>query len=354
MAAPLVSIIVPCFNAGPMLAPALRSIIEQTYPSIEIVFVDNGSTDDSLEAARQILQTQARPFEISPCPDRGANHARNWGYRLARGDYIQWVDADDRLDADKIARQVEALEGNPDRAIAYGDWTAHRIEPGKPRADERHDLRQVEDQVHRTLAGIWYPPHLYLLRRAIAEELQEARAWWPGRPVATDVEYSAIAALRGARFLYVAGAHVHYNIWSSGQISGGTPYRARAAALEAIFKRLREFVDSGQAGVALTRRHRILLDQNWRIWKMPPGSAVVEKLPGRRFRLKNARSGKAIEVRPREAAIATALMAGPAALTTCHLALMLTESPGAVADDPAIVVETLERFQREGFMEAIA
>ena len=167
--------------------------------------------------------------------------------------------------------------------------------------------------------------------------------------MATDVEYSAIAALRGARFLYVAGAHAHYNIWSSSQISGGTPYRARAAALEAIFKRLREFVDSGQAGVALTRRHKILLDQNWRIWKMPPGSAVVEKLPGRRFRLKHARSGRAIEVRPREAAIATALMAGPAALTTCHLALMLTELPGAVADDPAIVVETLERFQREGF-----
>lgn len=348
----IVSVVVPCFNAAPMLRQALLSIVEQTYPNIEIIFVDNNSSDKSVEIAEQVAGSGQRPFQITRCLAQGVNNARNWGYGLAKGDFVQWMDADDALDPDKIALQVAALEENQAYDIAYGDWTARRIEPGKPRSEQRHNLRQVADQMHRTLAGIWYPNHLYLLRRGAAQQLQDGQAWWPARYCATDVEYSAIAAILGLKFLHVPGAHATYNIWSSKQISGGTPYRDRAAALEAIFLRLRQFA-TDRTTIKLTQRHQTLLNQNWKIWRMPPNSAMLTKVAGRRFRLRHRQAGKEIELRPREAAVARALISRSVAMTSCHLALLMTETIPEVGDDPALVVEALQRLQADGFLVQI-
>jgi hypothetical protein len=350
---PLVSVVMPCFNPGPMLRPALRSVIEQTHPDIEIVFVDNNSTDGSAEAAREIAAAAARPFQFARCAAQGANHARNAGYALARGAFIQWMDADDRLDPDKIALQVAALERNAGDDIAYGDWTSRRMEPNTVRIDRRIVLEQQDDQVLRTLSGVWYPPHLYLLRRAAAQRLQDEQGWWPSRSVATDFEYSALAALFGLRFRHVAGAHVDYNIWSDSQISGSTPFSRRAASFKAIFRRLQGVVESGRARVVLTRRHKMLLNQGWDLWRMPPDSVAIQKLPGRRFRLQHRATGRGIEVRPREAAIARAIMARPA-LTLFHHAQMLRERVPEAADDAVAIIETLERFQAAGLLERAA
>src|SRR5690348_9446918 len=110
--APRVSVIMPCCNAGRMLRPALASVLEQTYPAIEVIFVDNNSSDDSAHVAREMLAASHRPSVVTECPAQGANHARNHGYGFARGDYIQWMDADDAMELDKIERQVTALEAD--------------------------------------------------------------------------------------------------------------------------------------------------------------------------------------------------------------------------------------------------
>ncbi len=346
---PLVSVVIPCFNAGRMLRAALASVLAQSHPNLEIVFVDNNSTDGSLEIARQAAATAGRPFIIETCAAQGANHARNHGYGLVRGDYVQWLDADDRLDPDKIALQVAALEREPAAAIAYGDWTAHRLAPPRPPLSTPHLLTQVDDQVLRTLATDWYPPSLYLLRRAAADKLQALAAWWPDRKVGDDVEYSAVAAMTGLRFRHVPGAHAHYNIWSGSQISGGTPYPARVAGLAAIFDRLRALAGSSACAVRLNRAHRVLLEQNWGIWGLLPGSASLRQLAGRRFVFASA-GNRGIELRPREAAVARALLTDERRMTSCHRAAMYAEAVAAVRDDHAFIVETLERFQRAGIL----
>jgi len=352
MSAPLVSVVVPCFNAGPMLAPALESIVRQTHPALEIIFVDNGSTDASRATALGVLGAQEREYGIVDCPERGVNNARNAGYAHVRGDYVQWMDADDLMDADKIARQVAALAAAPDFDIAYGDWTMRWRPPHYPPAEQRRTLSQAKDQIHRTLCGVWYPLHLYLLRRAAADRLEAVEAWAPGRKVGTDVEYSAIAALIGMKFLHVGGAHVVYNIWSKGQISGTTPYAERALSLEAVFARLREFAASAPRGVSITARHRRLLDQDWAILSLPRDSASIVRLESRRARLSHLTSGRAIELRPREAAIAHAMLASGKALTSCHWGLLLTETKPPVAEDPLDVVETVQKLQKAGFLVA--
>ena len=335
-----------------MLRPALLSVIEQTHPNIELIFVDNNSTDSSLAVAQEIAKTATRQIHITTCTAQGANNARNSGYRMARGEFIQWMDADDLLDPNKIALQVAVLQQHSTDDIAYGDWTVRRFEKGKLPSEKWSSPGQVRDQVNRTLSLAWYPIHVYLLRRAAAQQLQDVQAWWPGRKVATDVEYSAIAALLGLHFRHVAGAHVYYNIWSPSQISGSTPYRARVAGLAEVFQRLRKLSESDQVRAELTDSHKTLLNQTWDVWRMPRGSTILTKLPGRRFRLRNMRTSREIEVRPREAAIAKALLGEMRAMTSGHYAVLIAETMPEIVDC-VTVVETIQRFQREGFLELV-
>ena len=349
-APPLVSVIMPCFNAGPMLRPALLSVFEQSHPNIEIIFVDNNSTDGSADAATELARAHARSLRVVTCEVQGTNHARNAGYALAHGQYIQWMDADDRLDRDKVALQVAALQRHPEDDIAYGDWTVHRTEPGNGHSERRKNLHQVDDQLGRTLAGIWYPPHLYLLRREAAERLQDVQAWWPERKVATDIEYSALAALLGLRFRYAPGAHVQYNIWSTSQISGSTAYLDRLAALESIFRRLREFVRAGRAKVSLDEGHRLLLNQSWDALVLPRGSAVLVELPGGGIRLRQTSGGKEIALAPHEVTIAKAIAALSRPLSAPHIAVWLMEAVPALEENPVPVFAAIERLRREGFL----
>jgi hypothetical protein len=350
MASPLVSVVMPCCNAGPMLRPALLSVINQTHANLEIVFVDNNSTDGSDAAAEAIGSQSSRPFRLLRCTTQGVNHARNRGYGAVNGDYVQWMDADDLLDADKIARQVAALEQRRDVDIAYCDWTERRVpaDGGVPLL-YRHDLAQVDDQLLRTLATIWYPPHTYLIRRTATDRLQASQAWWPERRVTTDIEYSAMAAILGLRFLYVPGAHVHYNLWGTSQIGSGTPYPQRAAILRDVFVRLQREVEKRGPALPLSAQHKVLLAQSWDVWKF--GALAIAKLPGRRFRLEHRGTGKSIGLRPREAQILAALQGPTQPRTLCHLALAVARKAPELAKDHVAILTTLQRLAQAGFLE---
>jgi hypothetical protein len=351
---PLVSVVMPCFNAGRMLMPALRSVIAQSYPNIEIIFVDNNSTDGSAEQAQSIAAGSPRPFHLARCPEQGSNHARNLGYGLARGDYIQWMDADDALGIEKIARQVDVLERDQTAAIAYCDWLSSRHEAGGQRHDRVMSLRQVDDQILRTLSGVWYPPHTYLLRRQVAEALQMEPAWFPARKVGTDVEYSAIAAMLGMRFRHVPLARVQYNTWSPTQISvAGTGYAARVATFRDIYQRLRQIALRPDVAPRITARHRTLLDQDWNVWAMPPGSVEISALTPRIYQLRHVASGRTIEADPREATVATAMQAVGASRAIAHQALLISARAPNLGTDYPFIVATLERYRREGLLTQV-
>src|ERR1700722_9877011 len=102
----LVSIIIPCYNAERWVQEAVESCLNQSYPNIEIIVVDDGSTDRSLE----ILRRYGPRIKLKSGPNRGGNVARNQGFALSSGRYIQYLDADDYLEPDKIARQVRFLD----------------------------------------------------------------------------------------------------------------------------------------------------------------------------------------------------------------------------------------------------
>src|SRR5262249_31339743 len=109
---PTVSILIPAFNAERWIGDTLRSALSQTWPSKEIIVVDDGSTDRTVEIARKFEPEGVRVFTQK---NQGAAAARNKAYSLSKGDYIQWLDADDLLAPDKIERQLEVLNNNVDK-----------------------------------------------------------------------------------------------------------------------------------------------------------------------------------------------------------------------------------------------
>ena len=103
----LVSILIPAFNVQEWIGETLSSAVAQTWEQKEIIVVDDGSTDQTLAIARQFESDSVR---VVTQKNSGAAAARNTAFSLCRGDYIQWLDADDLLDPDKIARQMAEFE----------------------------------------------------------------------------------------------------------------------------------------------------------------------------------------------------------------------------------------------------
>jgi glycosyltransferase involved in cell wall biosynthesis len=112
---PLVSIVIPCYNGAAYLDEALKSALAQSYPKVEIIVVDDGSTDDSPEVAQRF------PVRYIRQQNRGKSEARNLGVRESKGSYIVFLDADDRLKPEAIDSGVKAIAHHPECAFAVGD-----------------------------------------------------------------------------------------------------------------------------------------------------------------------------------------------------------------------------------------
>jgi Glycosyl transferase family 2/Domain of unknown function (DUF4037) len=268
---PLVSIIIPCYNAAPRLAACLQSCLQQTYPNLEIIFVDNSSTDASATIARQIVETACHPIHLLHCPEKGANYARNLGFTHAQGEYIQWLDADDELDPDKIALQVVALERDRTYDVACADWEWHYYQQDKLHFRMGFSAQCFEDAMLQFLLHHWHPPHAYLLRRAAAQRLHQEQAWYPGRPIGMDREYFTVAGILGLRFLAVPGAMVRYYTWSASQLTRSVSYLQRVEAMQQVFARFQKQVYQSRSPAQVTGLHWFLLRQNWDLWQLAPG-----------------------------------------------------------------------------------
>jgi glycosyltransferase involved in cell wall biosynthesis len=116
---PLVTTIIPVFNRPEMISQAFLSVLEQTYSNIEVVIVDDGSSDSTPAVLSELTKRYPEKLRVVRQENAGPGTARNLGLTFATGDYIQYLDSDDLLHPEKFALQVAALEADPSAGVCY-------------------------------------------------------------------------------------------------------------------------------------------------------------------------------------------------------------------------------------------
>ncbi len=119
---PLVSILIPAYNAQEWIGETIRSALAQTWPRKEIIVVDDGSTDRTLDVARQF---ESADVKVVAHANQGAAAARNTAYSLSQGDFIQWLDADDLLSPDKIEGQMQVANQVASKRVLLSSGWVH-------------------------------------------------------------------------------------------------------------------------------------------------------------------------------------------------------------------------------------
>ena len=121
MATPLVSIIIPTYNRARFLPETLESVVAQSVSDIECIVVDDGSTDDTMVLMTRFCARNPRVRYLRQ-ENNGPSAARNFGLAEARGRFIQFLDSDDIIVSDKLAKQLEQLKSTGDLSLSYCDY----------------------------------------------------------------------------------------------------------------------------------------------------------------------------------------------------------------------------------------
>jgi glycosyltransferase involved in cell wall biosynthesis len=204
----LVSILIPAFNAGEWIADTLNSAVAQTWARKEIIVVDDGSSDDTLAIVRRY---EANGIRIFTQKNQGAAAARNMAFSLSKGNYIQWLDADDLLAPDKIAKQMERVKESHDRktliSAAWGQFMYRHYRAEFVSSALWSDLSPVEWLLRKMGQNL----HMQTATWLVSRDLTEAAGPWDTRLLGDDDgEYFCRVLLASDGVLFVPEARVYY------------------------------------------------------------------------------------------------------------------------------------------------
>jgi glycosyltransferase involved in cell wall biosynthesis len=217
MSTPLVSVLIPCYNAERWVADTLDSAFAQTWPNIEVVLVNDGSTDGTSEVLERFRPLGLKVIETANC---GQTAALNRCLKEAAGEYIQYLDADDLMAPDKIAIQMARL-AKRGGYIACAEWARFSENPSmaefKPYITWR-DMAPMDWLVANwdDGGGMMYPA-MWLLPRKIVDRIGP---WRDDLTLANDTEYFTRAVLASEGVLFCSGARTFYRSGIPGSLSG--------------------------------------------------------------------------------------------------------------------------------------
>lgn len=197
----LVSVIVPVYNRPQLLVEAVDSALNQDHRSLEVIVVDDGSTDGRTpEAAAGLVSVQPGRVRVCTVTNRGPGLAREHGRQQARGEFIQYLDSDDVLLPGKLSTQVAALRARPEADVAYG-ITLFRDARGHLAAGAHKDTGVERTQMFPSfLHARWWDTSTPLYRATVCETAGP----WTDLRLEEDWEYDCRVAAGGGRLVYCA------------------------------------------------------------------------------------------------------------------------------------------------------
>ena len=165
---PLISVVIPAYNAGKWMAECVGSVVAQTYSHWECIVVDDGSTDNTRAEAERMKDACGDRLTIIGKPNGGAASARNVGLAAAKGDYVVFVDADDLMLPQELEFAWRAVRENPD-ALVIWDY-AHEVPREEPVWAPRV-LDRVETMVTFQFCGSWISPVNKLFQKRVLDTM---------------------------------------------------------------------------------------------------------------------------------------------------------------------------------------
>lgn len=220
----LVSILIPCFNAQQWIGQAIESALAQDWPHTEVIVVDDGSTDGSVDV---IARFQGR-IRWERQENRGSNPTRNRLMAMASGAWLQFLDADDYLLPHKIRRQAEWLATNDDVDVVFGPIMLEQVDNGHAR---RNVVPIPQPHDPWVLLARWYLPQTGapIWRK---EAIEDVGGWAPSQPACQEHELYLRLLMSGKRFQYLEDSGAVYRQWSEQTLWKSDKPRTRRLRLE--------------------------------------------------------------------------------------------------------------------------
>ncbi len=213
----LVSTIIPVHNRSALLREAVDSVLAQDHRPIEIVIVDDGSSDDTGAVADGLATAHPALIRVIHQPNGGPGAARQRGLDHSRGEFIQYLDSDDLLLPGKFCAQVAALEGSAGAQIAYGPGLEedHSRRPVERRGPMRATGQHLERLFPRLLLERWWTTSCPLYRRELIDRIGPWQPWineedweYDGRAGATDAPLVWVPVPVSVRRIHMGDDHL--------------------------------------------------------------------------------------------------------------------------------------------------
>jgi glycosyltransferase involved in cell wall biosynthesis len=282
----LVSVIIPVYNCGEALIRTMQSVLQQTHKQLEVILVNDGSTDESYDLAKAY---ESEAVKVLKQGNSGAAIARNTGLNASRGKYIQFLDAGDVISTDKIAAQVYALESDPGKVALcnYKQFSLEDelVEDNLPdQSDYIFSSNDPQDFLIRLWGGYgkmnFIQTNCWLVPRHLIDQSGPWRAY---RCPDDDGEFFARVLLASSGIVYVPGPLNYYHIapGGKGQLSKSKQHKYLMNTLLTIdlkHKYLREYGSHPKIDTAIAAQYyRFAVD-------MYPTQPVLSEIAWRRFR----------------------------------------------------------------------
>jgi glycosyltransferase involved in cell wall biosynthesis len=256
----LVSVLMPAYNAERWIRQSVASALEQTWSNVEVIVVDDASTDETLAILGQMASPRLKVLRQPN--NRGASAARNAALAHAQGDFIQWLDADDLIAPEKIALQMEVFERFEDPRLllssSFGEFFVRPERAHFTPSSLWQDLTPIDYLLHKFADNAWLNPGVWLATRSLTES---AGPWNEQLSLDDDGEYCSRLVSAASSIRFVPQARVYYRRDNPQSLSRRTTVRACESLMDSLqlcIGHLRALEDS-----ARTREASVRFLQHW-------------------------------------------------------------------------------------------
>jgi len=271
---PLVSILIPAYNAEKWIGDTIRSAIQQTWSNREIIIVDDGSKDSTLSIAKSFASASVK---IISQENKGASAARNTAYSHAQGDFIQWLDADDLLAPDKIEQQIKRLAIENSNMTLYSSafgFFYYRYQKSKFKPNNLwQDLPPLDWMIIKFRENLWMSLDAWLISRTLTDL---AGRWNEKLSRDDDGEYICRVVLACNKIVFVPEAISYCRIGNLGSLSTRRNYEACVSLFlshSSCIEQLCKMENSER-----TKKASLSLLQRWFIYYYPDYPDLIEKV----------------------------------------------------------------------------